>query len=112
MQTQRALPQIPEGSRETAGPNCGHCISEGTSPLAEQKTRSCKTAPVCENYKLHNFRKTYATKLHQHTSLNDLKTWLGHKDLRTTELYLAGSESQAPHVRAAVGRSLQLLANT
>jgi integrase len=89
--------------RERAGLNCGHCISEATSPLAEQKTRTCKTAPVCEQFKLHNFRKTYATKLHlQGTSLNDLRKWLGHKDLRTTELYLAGSESQAPHVRAAV----------
>jgi integrase/recombinase XerD len=92
-----------KAAAKRAGLNCGHCISEATSPLAEQKTRSCMTAPVCENYKLHNFRKTYATKLHQHgTSLNDLKTWLGHKDLKTIQLYLAGSESHAPHVRAAV----------
>jgi site-specific recombinase XerD len=78
-------------------------MREATSPLAEQKTGSCKTAPVCEQYKLHNFRKTSATKLHMHgTALNDLGQWLGHKDLRTTELYLAGSESDAPHVRAAV----------
>jgi integrase len=69
----------------------------------DQKPRTCKTAPVCEEFKLHNFRKTYATKPHHHgTSLNDLKTWLGHKDLKTTQLYLAGSESHAPHVRAAV----------
>ena len=92
-----------KAAAKRAGLNCGHCVSEATSPLAERKTRSCKTAPVCERYKLHNFRKTYATKLHHRgVSLNDLKNWLGHKDLKTTQLYLAGSESHAPHVRAAV----------
>lgn len=92
-----------KAAAKRAGLNCGHCVSESRDALAEQKPRTCKTAPVCEQFKLHSFRKTYATKLHQHgTALNDLRRWLGHKDLRTTELYLAGSESHAPHVRAAV----------
>jgi integrase/recombinase XerD len=92
-----------KSAAKRAGLNCGHCVEKLRNPLTDQTPRTCKTAPVCEEFKLHNFRKTYATKLHHHgTSLNDLKTWLGHKDLKTTQLYLAGSESQAPHVRAAV----------
>jgi integrase len=56
---------------------------------------------VCDELKLHNFRKTYATKLHQlGVSLDDPMLWLGHKDLKTTQLYLAGSENHDKHVRA------------
>jgi site-specific recombinase XerD len=52
-------------------------------------------------------RKTYATKLHHAgASLNDLRLWLGHKDLSTTQRYLAGSDSQAEHVRALVDKAL------
>ena len=32
----------------------------------------------------------------------NLRRRLGHKDLKTTQLCLAGSESHGPHVRAAV----------
>ncbi len=92
-----------KAAAKRAGLNCGQCISEATSPLADQKTRSCKTAPVCEKFKLHHFRKTFATKNHRKgTTLNDLKTWLGHKDLKTTSLYLGGADLHSPHVRAAV----------
>ena len=38
----------------------------------------------------------------QASLFHDLRRWRGHKDLRTTEPSLAGSESHAPHVRAAV----------
>lgn len=86
-----------------AGLNCGHCTSINLEGQMDEETRTCKTSPVCENFKLHHFRKTYATKHHHHgTMLNDLRSWLGHKDLRTTQLYLAGSDSQAAHVRARV----------
>jgi len=34
----------------------------------------------------------------QASLFHDLRRWRGHKDLKTTQLYLAGSESQAPHV--------------
>ena len=50
---------------------------------------------------LHRLRKTCATRwLQNGVNLMDIKTWLGHKSLETTELYLSdtkhiGSEMQA-----------------
>jgi integrase len=71
--------------------------------LAEPKRLTCKSNPVCEQWYLHRFRKTFATKLHHGgTRLKDLQQWLGHKSLSTTEHYLAGSDLKAAHIRAQV----------
>jgi hypothetical protein len=68
--------------------------------LAEPTRLSCKAHPVCDQWYLHRFRKTFATKLHHGgTRLKDLQQWLGHKSLSTTEHYLAGSDLKAAHVR-------------
>jgi len=74
--------------------------------LAAPKNLTCKTSPVCEQWYLHRFRKTFATKLHHGgTRLRDLQQWLGHKSLSTTEHYLAGSDLRAAHVRAQVDKA-------
>jgi integrase/recombinase XerD len=68
--------------------------------LAEPTKLPCKHHPVCDQWYLHRFRKTFATKLHHGgTRLKDLQQWLGHKSLSTTEHYLAGSDLKAAHVR-------------
>ena len=75
--------------------------------MAAPKKVTCKTSPVCEQWYLHRFRKTFATKLHHSggTRLKDLQEWLGHKSLSTTEKYLAGSDLKAAHVREQVDKA-------
>ena len=113
-----------------AGLNCGQCVTEThklthkdrnqriaahmdgnviggiEKALAQPKKLTCKSHPVCEQWYLHRFRKTFATKLHHGgTRLKDLQQWLGHKSLSTTEHYLAGSDLKAAHVRAQVDKA-------
>jgi len=70
------------------------------------KKRSCKDQAVCEQWYLHRFRKTFATKMHHAgLRLKDLQTVLGHKSLTTTQLYLADSDMKAAHVRAVADKA-------
>jgi integrase/recombinase XerD len=78
-----------------AGLNCGECETEitewhcGTSKKVEA---SCLTRPVCEKHYLHRLRKTCATRwLRNGINLMDIKTWLGHKSLAVTQIYLEDS---------------------
>lgn len=109
-----------------AGLNCGHCVSTSSILTHKEKNQivaeyqknpkasdsdalaaklstkevSCKTHPVCEQWYLHRFRKTFATKMHHAgMPLRDLQRMLGHKSLTTTEHYLAESDLKAAHVR-------------
>jgi integrase/recombinase XerD len=89
------------------GLNCGECVSK----LKKDKEgnvvgggESCADAPVCEHWKLHRFRKTFAT-LHYRSgkvTMLDLQKWLGHKDLETTRLYLADVNDNSPELRATI----------
>jgi integrase/recombinase XerD len=90
--------------RAPIGADAPHAEIE--SLMAAPKKLTCKTSPVCEQWYLHRFRKTFATKLHHGgTRLKDLQQWLGHKSLSTTEHYLAGSDLKAAHVRAQVDKA-------
>jgi integrase/recombinase XerD len=81
-----------------AGLNCGACVSK--------QGQSCKDTACCERWILHRFRKTFATSRHRDgASLLDLKKWLGHSDLKTTELYLAESDLESPEVRSCTNNS-------
>lgn len=63
-----------------AGLNCGRCVSS---------KGKCATGPYCENWYLHKWRHTYATKLLQSgVDIRSLQLLLGHKHLATTERYL------------------------
>jgi integrase/recombinase XerD len=79
-----------------AGLNCGHCkttIMDGKYHLRKPTEITCATRPVCEKHYLHRLRKTCATRwLRAGFNLMDIKTWLGHKSLAVTQLYLADSE--------------------
>jgi integrase len=91
-------------ARAPIGADAAHAEIE--SLMAAPKTLTCKTSPVCEQWYLHRFRTTFATKLHHGgTRLKDLQQWLGHKSLTTTEHYLAGSDLKAEHVRAQVDKA-------
>ncbi len=75
-----------------AGLNCGRCkrtIMEGKYHLRKPTEMTCETRPVCENHFLHRLRKTCATRwLRSGIDLMTIKTWLGHKSLAVTQIYL------------------------
>jgi len=81
-----------------AGLNCRACVNKNGE--------SCKNTACCERWILHRFRRTFATSRHRDdASLLDLKKWLGHSDLKTTELYLAESDLESPEVRSCTNTS-------
>jgi integrase/recombinase XerD len=81
-----------------AGLNCGACVNKNGE--------SCKDKACCDRWTLHRFRRTFATSRHREgASLLDLKKWLGHSDLKTTELYLAESDLESPEVRSCTNHS-------
>ena len=81
-----------------AGLNCSACLNE--------KRQSCKDTACCGGWILHRFRQTFATSRHRDgASLLDLKKWVGHSDLKTTELYLAESDLESPEVRSCTNNT-------
>jgi integrase/recombinase XerD len=65
-----------------AGLNCGECKNK--------KGRICSTSPICSGWRLHKFRRTFAT-MHAEAGVPapTIQRWLGHSDLATTLRYLA-----------------------
>src|SRR5216684_276973 len=75
-----------------AGQNCGQCrvaIREGRYDNRHEVEVTCETRPVCEEHYLHRLRKTAATNwLRSGFDLMKIKSWLGHKSLEVTQIYL------------------------
>ncbi len=75
-----------------AGLNCGRCkttIMDGKYHRRKSTEVSCETRPVCEKHYLHRLRKTCATRwLRSGIDLMTIRTWLGHKSLAVTQIYL------------------------
>jgi integrase/recombinase XerD len=79
--------------------NCGHCHA-----IEFGKEVSCATRPVCEHVYLHKFRKTRATRwLESGLTLRDVQVLLGHKDLSTTQKYLAASDPKTLQAKIESG---------
>jgi integrase/recombinase XerD len=78
-----------------AGLNCGRCVSKNG--------QTCDRHPVCKEWELHRFRKTFAT-MHADAGvkIHTLARWLGHADLETTLTYLAGSLATSVKTRDQV----------
>jgi integrase/recombinase XerD len=80
-----------------AGLNCGQCrtiLKEGRYENRRQVEVSCKDRPVCQHFYLHRFRKTCATRWHEAgVPIRTIQTWLGHKSLETTMIYLGVTDS-------------------
>ena len=63
-----------------AGLNCGRCRT---------KKGNCSHGPYCEKFFLHKFRHTFATThLRDGIDLRTVQHWMGHKDLKSTMVYL------------------------
>jgi integrase len=75
-----------------AGLNCGRCkvtIRVGRYDNRHAVDTTCETSPVCEVHYLHRLRKTAATNwLRSGFDLMKIKSWLGHKSLEVTQIYL------------------------
>jgi integrase/recombinase XerD len=71
--------------------NCGrdairHKLADGSV-----RTNRCATGPYCRRWFLHKFRHTYATRhLQDGIDIRTLQTWMGHRDIASTMVYLKG----------------------
>ena len=90
---------------KNAGLNCGHCkhtITKGRYTKRQVEV-TCVTDPVCDQFILHRFRKTCATRwLEAGVGVRTIQHFLGHKDLKTTMRYLGVEDTQAPEHRAKI----------
>jgi integrase/recombinase XerD len=90
-----------------AGLNCGRCQSRNKRTGA---VKTCDQFPVCKEWTLHRFRKTFAT-MHSEAGvrLENISSWLGHADLETTKTYLEVGEASSQKTRQQVNQSFQWL---
>jgi integrase/recombinase XerD len=86
-----------------AGLNCGECVTKGGV--------TCSARPVCGEWGLHKFRKTFAT-MHSEAGVSPrtIQRWLGHSDLATTLRYLAVADLRSERTRAQVNASFAAIA--
>lgn len=79
-----------------AGLNCGQCVTKHGNKCAE--------GPYCQNYFLHKFRHTFATEHLRHgIDIRTLQSWMGHRDIKSTMVYLKGVQSKDALARVNAG---------
>ena len=67
--------------------NCGQCVTKHGNKCAE--------GPYCHHFFLHKFRHTFATEHLRHgVDIRTLQTWMGHRDIKSTMVYLKGVQSK------------------
>jgi integrase/recombinase XerD len=72
---------------ERAKLNCKQCVTEHGNKCAE--------GPYCMNFFLHKFRHTFATNhLRDGVDIRTVQAWLGHRDIKSTMVYLKGIRSK------------------
>jgi integrase len=72
---------------ERAKLNCGQCITKHGN--------KCSEGPHCQHFFLHKFRHTFATEHLRHgVDIRTLQIWMGHRDIKSTMVYLKGVQSK------------------
>jgi integrase/recombinase XerD len=67
--------------------NCGQCLTKHGN--------KCTDGPHCRHFFLHKFRHTFATEHLRHgVDIRTLQTWMGHRDIKSTMVYLKGVQSK------------------
>ena len=88
---------------ERARLNCGRCTTEHGN--------KCAGGPYCQNFFLHKFRHTYATNhLRDGVDIRTVQAWLGHRDIKSTMVYLKGIRSKDAAVKVNSGELAALVA--
>jgi integrase len=72
---------------ERAELNCGQCVTKHGN--------KCAQGPYCRHFFLHKFRHTFATEHLRHgVDIRTLQSWMGHRDIKSTMVYLKGVQSK------------------
>lgn len=80
--------------------NCGQCVTKHGNKCAE--------GPHCQNFFLHKFRHTFATEHLRHgVDIRTLQTWMGHRDIKSTMVYLKGIHSKEALAKVNAGALAQ-----
>jgi integrase len=88
---------------ERARLNCGQCVTEHGNKCAE--------GPYCMNFYLHKFRHTFATNhLRDGVDIRTVQSWLGHRDIKSTMVYLKGIRSKDAAQKVNSGELAALVA--
>ncbi len=88
---------------ERAGLNCKQCVTEHKNKCAE--------GPYCMNFFLHKFRHTFATNhLRDGVDIRTVQSWLGHRDIKSTMVYLKGIRSKDAAQKVNSGELAALVA--
>ena len=88
---------------QRAGLNCKRCETEHGN--------KCEEGPYCMNFFLHKFRHTFATSHLRHgVDIRTVQAWLGHRDIKSTMVYLKGIQSKDAHARVNHGELASLVA--
>ncbi len=87
---------------QRAALNCGNCVTKHGN--------RCIAGPHCMNFFLHKFRHTFATEHLRHgVDIRTLQGWMGHRDIKSTMVYLKGVQSKDAVAKVNAG-SLALYA--
>jgi integrase len=71
--------------------NCGRCATSHKLDDGTTRINRCSSGPFCTRWFLHKFRHTYATRhLQDGIDIRTLQTWMGHRDIASTMVYLKG----------------------
>jgi hypothetical protein len=88
---------------QRAGLNCKQCVTEHGNKRAE--------GPYCMNFFLHKFRHAFATNhLRDGVDIRTVQAWLGHRDIKSTMVYLKGIRSKDAAQKVNSGELAALVA--
>jgi integrase len=88
---------------ERARLNCKQCVTEHNN--------KCAQGPYCMNFFLHKFRHTFATNhLRDGVDIRTVQSWLGHRDIKSTMVYLKGIRSKDAAQKVNSGELATLVA--
>jgi Phage integrase family len=76
--------------------NCEQCVTKHGNKCAE--------GPHCQNFFLHKFRHTFATEHLRHgVDIRTLQMWMGHRDIKSTMVYLKGIQTKDALIKVNAG---------
>jgi len=91
-----------------AGLNCGECHFKPS--MSYPHGRCCSSGPFCRRFITHKFRTSFATwRSASGEPVDNIRRWLRHSNLATTQKYLAAADLQTPQVRSRVNSAYAMV---